>query len=125
MAKAPRPGAFTPGNKVGVGNQNAVRGKLVTDVIIAKLNEVDPRDPKRRALVWRFVDELFEHALSREVTVGKGTQKRKEKILGELSAMFHIIDRSDGRPVQGIGFEAGTGGGKVTLVFEPEDGKVL
>ncbi len=112
-----RPGTFKVGNKVGVGNAGpAARPRIVTDVIIAKLHEVNKTTG--RAEVWKLVDELFEQAYAREV--GKG--KDKVRILGDLSAKMHIIDRAEGKPIQGHSMD--TGGGKVTFVFEPGDEKL-
>lgn len=112
-----RPGTFQKGNKVGVGNKNAAsRPRIVTDVIIAKLNEVDKTTG--RANVWSLVDELFEQAMAK--TVGKG--KNKVRVLGDLTAKKEIIDRAEGKAVQGHSLD--TGGGKVTFVFEPGEEKL-
>lgn len=116
-----KPGTFQKGNKLAVGSGGPKKSRPVTSAIIQKLNEVDPTTG--REYVWRLVDELFEQALSSTITTGKGKNKIKTRVLGDLSAITAIMDRSDGKPVQGIGIEPGDG--KVTIVFEAADKGVL
>lgn len=119
-----RPGTFQKGNKVGVGNKNAAsRPRIVTEVIVAKLNEVSKTT--HRANVWDLVDELFEQAMAKEVVsrdakgkvIKKDGKPVKVRVLGDLAAKKEIIDRAEGKAVQGHNLD--TGGGKVTFVFEP------
>ena len=92
-------------------------------MIIQKLNEIDPKDKNARANVWKLVDELFEIALGREVTTGKGKTKKTVKLPGELAAIKEIIDRCEGKSVQAVGIDA-EGIGKVSLVFEASEEKI-
>lgn len=123
-----RPGTFKPGNKAGVGNRGpAARPKIITDVIIAKLNEIAEKGKggkPDRAVVWKLVDELFEHAMAKTVKVGKGKNAKEVRILGDLSAMIHIFDRAEGKATQKIGTD-GEDGTSLTIVFSKEDAGVL
>lgn len=123
-----RPGTFQKGNKAAVGSGGPHKHRPVTSVIIQKLNEINRQT--NRAFIFDLVDELFEQALASEKEVefleGKGKRqrlvKKKIRVLGDLTAKSFIIDRSDGKPVQGIGLEPGEG--KVTIVFEAADEKL-
>lgn len=111
------PHRFAPGNTHSVGNPGPSRSKAITSVIIAKLNEVNKDDPKRREHIYALVDELFDLAL------GYHTVNRKRvKGAGDLSAIVHIIDRAEGKiPTTIQGDEEGGG---VTIIFGPRQEKL-
>jgi hypothetical protein len=73
------------GNKAAVGNPGpGPRPRLVTSVIIAKLNEIDPKT--KRENVFKLVDKLWALAVP-----------KKDSKPGDLQAMKEIIDRADGK----------------------------
>lgn len=127
-----RPGTFQKGNKAAVGHKGVgpARSRIITQCIVAKLNEIDPKT--KREHVFRLVDELFEQAYARETPMldPRGKQmkdadgkKLTVRVLGDLSAKKEIIDRAEGKPVQGHSLDS-EGGGRVTIVFEAEDEKL-
>jgi hypothetical protein len=106
---------FQPGNKAAK-NADHGRNRPITQAIIAKLHEMSKTPGVNKEYIYQLVDELFEHALSK--MVGKG--KNKVRVLGDLDALKHIIDRADGKPVQGVGFQ-NDGDGKVTILFGEDE----
>lgn len=109
--------AAPKGNQYAKGNPGPTRLRPVTQAIISKLHEIDKNTGKE--YIYSLVDELFKQAI---------TRKFKEKgkvveIIGDLGAIEMIMNRSDGKPVQGMSLE-GAGSGKVTIVFEPVEEKL-
>jgi hypothetical protein len=94
-------GRFKTGNVVGLGNQNARRGRFLTQALVAELNETDPvtGQKKFRALVKRLVD----HAISKD---------------GDLAAIGMIFDRVEGKAVQAVELSGRDGRPMETITSE-------
>jgi predicted transcriptional regulator len=74
--------AFQPGNKAAVGADHS-RRKVLTQALIAELNEIDPKTKMTR--LRNIVRALIENAEAKD-----------------NQAIMAIFDRIEGRPVQAI-----------------------
>ncbi len=74
--------AFEKGNKAAVGADHSSR-KIITQALIAELNEVDPKSKQTR--LRKIVLKLIENAED-----------------GDNQAIQHIADRIEGKPAQTI-----------------------
>jgi hypothetical protein len=97
-----RPGGFfRKGNLYSVGRPNPVAYRMITQVLISQLNEIDPKTQKPR--LHKIVENLIKAAegYTKDVIDSKG-KKTKEEVPFSLEAIREIIDRIDGKPKQNV-----------------------
>jgi hypothetical protein len=91
LVRVPHDGRkFKIGNQVSVGNAStgaakAVRNRVLTQTLISKLHELDPKTGKEK--YYTLIDKLYDLAIAKE---------------GGLQAIMYIFDRVDGKIVQQV-----------------------
>lgn len=89
---------FQPGNKLSVGNPGpGPRPDILTQALISQINEIDNRDPQKRAKIAKMVDKLIAMGID-----------------GDMDAIKFIWDRVEG-PVKTVNELRNADGGTFKL----------
>lgn len=130
----PAPEILPPGQPAPKGRS---RSKFVTQALISRLNEADPKSPDGKKKVDVLVDQLIAKAIGGTRMVRKktkileadGSYKRDARgrlvydvslvevdVEPELEAMKYIYDRIEGRPTQSLALDDGGDDSEMVLI---------